>query len=160
MVRRGSPETDEFIVRHEDFPNKGLYATNRMVHITEEGPKEDLFYLGRPSIDSSIASAVVPPEEGVEMFRYKEDEETPLPILLSYSRGITVTKADITTLCCDGIEFDDKNYPAPENAMHSDDVLPTPSSLTFGFHGVGPWCESGNFPVGRAKLNMTPNPRI
>ena len=45
VVRRGSPETDAFIMRNEDFPNKELYATKRMVHITEEGPEEDLFYL-------------------------------------------------------------------------------------------------------------------
>ena len=38
--------------------------------------------------------------------------------------------------------------------------LPTPSSLTFGFHGISPWRQSGNFPVGRAKLKMTPIPRI
>ena len=44
--------------------------------------------------------------------------------------------------------------------MQSDDVFPTPSSLTFVFHGVDPWRQSCNFPVGRAKLNMTPNPRM
>ena len=43
VVRRGSPETNTFIMRHEYFPNKELYAIKRMVHITEEGPKEDLF---------------------------------------------------------------------------------------------------------------------
>ena len=48
LVRRGSPATDVFIMRHEDFPNKELYATKRMVHITGEGPKEDLFDLERP----------------------------------------------------------------------------------------------------------------
>ena len=40
VVRRGSPATDPFIKRHEDFPDKELYATKRMVHITEEGPEE------------------------------------------------------------------------------------------------------------------------
>ena len=45
VVRRGIPETDAFIMCHEDFPNKELYATKIMVHITEEGPEEDLFYL-------------------------------------------------------------------------------------------------------------------
>ena len=60
----------------------------------------------------------------------------------------------------EGISVDDNNGSAPENFMQYDDVLPNPSSLTFGFHGVDPWCQSGNFPVGRAKLNMTPIPRI
>ena len=45
VVRRGGPATDVFIMRHEYFPNKELYATKRMVHIKKEGPKEDLFYL-------------------------------------------------------------------------------------------------------------------
>ena len=45
VVRRGSPATDAFIMRHEYLPNKELYDTNRMVNITEEGPKEGLFYL-------------------------------------------------------------------------------------------------------------------
>ena len=35
VVRRGGPATNTFIMRHEDFPNKELYATNRMVHTTE-----------------------------------------------------------------------------------------------------------------------------
>ena len=48
MVRRESPATDAFIMRCEEFPNKELYATKRMVHITGEGPKEDLFDLERP----------------------------------------------------------------------------------------------------------------
>ena len=42
-----------------------------------------------------------------------------------------MTEADITILCREGIAFDDNNDPAPDNFMHSDDVLPTPSSLTF-----------------------------
>ena len=44
--------------------------------------------------------------------------------------------------------------------MQSYDFLPTPSSLNFEFHGVDPWRQSGNSPVGRAKLKMTPIPRI
>ena len=44
--------------------------------------------------------------------------------------------------------------------MQSDYILPTPSSLTFVFHYVNPWCQSGNFLVGGAKLKMIPNPRI
>ena len=103
---------------------------------------------------------MVPPEEGVDRFRDKEDEETPLPSLPSVSRGITVTEADIAIICSEGIAVNDNNKPAPENFMQSDDVFPTPSSLTFGFHGVNPWRQSGNFPVERAKLKMTPNPRI
>ena len=130
VVSRGSPATDVFIIRHEDFPNKELYATKRMVHIIEEGPEEDLCYLEIPSLDSPIASAVVPPKEGLDRFRDKEEEETPLPNLPSGSRGITVTEADITTLHREGIEVDDKNEPAPGNVMHSDDFLTTPSSLT------------------------------
>ena len=34
VVNRGSPATDAFIVCHEDLPNKELYSTKRMVHIT------------------------------------------------------------------------------------------------------------------------------
>ena len=45
VVSKGSPETDTFIMRHEDLPNKELYYTKRMVHITEEGPEEYLFNL-------------------------------------------------------------------------------------------------------------------
>jgi len=83
-----------------------------------------------PSLDSSIASAVVPPEEGVDRFRDKEEEETLLPILPPGSRGITVTEADITILYREGVAFDDNNDPAPDNFMQSDGVLPNPSSLT------------------------------
>ena len=61
VVRRGIPATDAFIMCHEYSPNKELYATKRMVHITENPPKEDLFYSEKTSLDSSIASAVVPP---------------------------------------------------------------------------------------------------
>ena len=101
-----------------------------MVHITEEGPKDDLFYLEIPSLDSSISSAVVPPEEGVDRFRDKEGEETPLPILPSGSRGITMTESDIATLRGEGIAVGDNNNPAPDNVMYYYDVLPTPSSIT------------------------------
>ena len=72
VVMRGSLETDAFIMCHEDIPNKELYATKRRVHITEECPKEDLLDLDKPSLDFYIASAVVPPEDGVDRFRYKE----------------------------------------------------------------------------------------
>ena len=93
----------------------------------------------KPSLDSSIALSVVPPEEGVDKFRYKEEEETPLHILPSGSRGITVTEADIATLRREGmISVDDNNNPYPENAMQSDDVFSTPSSITFGIYCVDP----------------------
>ena len=55
-------------------------------------------------------------------------------------------EADIDTVLREGIEANYDNKPDPENVMQSDDVLPTPSSLTFGFHGVNPWYQSGNFP--------------
>ena len=71
VVRRGGPENDAFIMCHEDFPNKELYATKKMVHITEEGPKEYLLDLEKPYLEYSIASALVPPEEGVDRFRDK-----------------------------------------------------------------------------------------
>ena len=100
--RRGSPETNSFIMCHEYLQNKELYATKRMVHITEEGPEDDFFDLERPSIEYSIASAVLPPEEGVDRFREKEDGNTPLPILPSGSCGITVTEADISMLRREG----------------------------------------------------------
>ena len=45
MVRRGSTETYVFIMCHEDLSKKELYATKRIVHITEEVPKEDLLDL-------------------------------------------------------------------------------------------------------------------
>ena len=61
VVRRGSPATNAFITRHKYFPNKELYATKRMFHFTEEGPEEDFLDLEIPSLDSSIASSVVPP---------------------------------------------------------------------------------------------------
>ena len=60
LVKRGIPETDAFIMRQEDLPKKELYATKRMVHITEEVTEEDFFYLGIPSLEYSIASTVVP----------------------------------------------------------------------------------------------------
>ena len=42
VVGRGGPDTEIFIMRNEYFPNKELYTTKTMVHITEEGPKEYL----------------------------------------------------------------------------------------------------------------------
>ena len=97
-----------------------------MVHITEEVPKEYLFDLEIPSIESLTATAVVTPEERVYRFRYKEDKETPLPILPSGSHGITATEAYIVTLRHEGIEVNDNKNPAPENFMRSGDVFPTP----------------------------------
>ena len=92
--------------------------------------------------------------------RCKEDEENPLPILPPGSCGITLIEADISTLYHEVISFDDNNNPTPENYIMSYDVLPTPLLLTFGFHDVGPWRQSGKFPVGRTKLKITPIPRI
>ena len=97
---------------------------------------------------------MVPPEDGVERFRDKEEEETLLTIPHSGSCGITVTEAGIDTVLCEGIAVNNDNNPDPENVMHSDDVLPTPSSLTFVFHGVDPWHQSGNFPVGGARTRQ------
>ena len=70
VVRRGSPETDTFIMRHKDLPTKQLCSTKRMVNIIEEGPEEYLFDLERLSLEYSIASAVVPPEE--ESYRFRD----------------------------------------------------------------------------------------
>ena len=70
---------------------------------------------------------MVPPEEGVDRFRDKKDEETPLPIILSGSREITMTEADISTLHSEGISVNDDKDLAPENIIQYDDVLPNPS---------------------------------
>ena len=83
-----------------------------------------------------------------------------MPILPLGSCEITVTEAEIVTLCLEGLSFYDENDPDPENGMQSDGFLPNPSSLTFGFHVVDPWCWSGNFLVGKARLNLTLIPRI
>ena len=93
----------------------------------------------RPSLDSYIASAVFPPEEGVDRFSDKEDEYTPLSILHSGSCRITVAEADISMLHHEVISGTGKNDPAPDNVIQYDYFFPTPSSLTFGFHGVDPW---------------------
>ena len=61
VVRRGIPATNTFIMSHEYLPNKELYATKRMVHITQEGPEEDLFGLEIPYLESSKDSAMIPP---------------------------------------------------------------------------------------------------
>ena len=128
VVRRGSPAAEAFIMRHECFSYKELYSIKRMVYITEEVPKEDLFCLDRPSLGSSIASEVVPPEEGVERFRYKKYEETPLHIPSSESRWITVTEAAISTLRRKGISVDEDKDPVPENFLHVDPLR------NVGFH--------------------------
>ena len=52
-------------------------------------------------------------EDGVDRFRYKEDEDTPPHILTSGSRGVSVSKDNIATIRCKGIVVDDYNYPAP-----------------------------------------------
>ena len=105
---RGVPATNVFIIRHEYFTKKEHYATSL---------KEDLFYLDILFLESYISSEVVTPENGVCRFRDEEEKETPLPILPSGSRGITVTESDITTLRHEGIAVDDDNSPAPDNVM-------------------------------------------
>ena len=60
---------------------------------------------------------MLPPEEGVERFIYKEDKDTPLHILPSGSHGVIVTEANISTLCREGITFGYKNDPALENSI-------------------------------------------
>ena len=63
---------------------------------------------------ASIAeSEYVPPEDRVDRFRDKYDEDTPLPILLYDSRSVTFTKDYISTLPCEGILVGDDKYPAP-----------------------------------------------
>ena len=114
---RGGSATNLFIIRYEEFTKKEPYATKRIVHITEESPKEDLFYLGIRFLDSYMASEVVPPEEGVCKFRDEEDKETPLPILPSGSRGITAAEAVINMLRHEGIAVDNDNITAPDNIM-------------------------------------------
>ena len=69
-------------------------------------------------------------------------------------------ETDISTLRCEEIEVDNNNGTATENLIESDDILPTPSSLTFGFNVVNLWRQSGNLPVDRAKLKVTPNSRM
>ena len=114
------------------------------MYITKEVPEEDLFYLERPSLDSYIDPAVVPPEEAVDRFIDDKDECIPLPILPSGSRGITVTEADITTLFREGVAVNDNNNPAPDNGMQSDNVLTTPSQLTIDVEPqLGFWCQLG-----------------
>ena len=99
----------------------------------------------------------MPPEDGVEGLRGKEDEETPLHILPSGSRGVTATKNDINTLRFEVIMVNNDNEPAPDNVYNSEDVLPAPETVNFGFQGINPWCQSGNSPVGKARLKMVSN---
>ena len=55
-------------------------------------------------------------EDGIDRFRDEEDEETLLPILPSRSRGVTVAKDNISTLCHEGIVVNSGNEPAPGNS--------------------------------------------
>ena len=55
-------------------------------------------------------------EDGIDRFRDEEDEETLLPILPSRSRGVTVAKDNISTLCHEGIVVNGGNEPAPGNS--------------------------------------------
>ena len=91
------------------------------------------------------------------MFRENEDEDTPLSILTSDSHGVPVTKYGIDTIIHEGIVVDDDNDPDTENVLHSNDVLNYPDTLNLGFQGIGPWCQSGNFPVGKENLTSVSN---
>ena len=74
---------------------------------------------------------MVPTEEGLYRFRYKEDKDTALPIITSVSFGITVTEADIAIILQEGTAVNDNTDPDPDNIMQSDDVFPTLLSLIF-----------------------------
>ena len=102
----------------------------------------------------------MPPEEGVDRFRYKEDEETPLHILLSGSRDFTVSKDNIATICSEGVLIDGDNEPTPENILDSKDVLNAPDTLNLGFEFIYPWRQNGKFPVGKARIKMVSNIRV
>ena len=102
----------------------------------------------------------MPLEDEVERFREKEDEETTLPILPYGSRGVTVTKYDNTTLCCEGIVVEEDNYTAPENVLHSEDVLPAPKTFNFRIQGINLCHQGGNLPVGKENLKMVSNIRV
>ena len=97
---------------------------------------EKLSSLEAKSIEESES---VPLEDGVDRFREKEDEETPLPILNSGSRIVTFTKDDIVALRLEDIMVEDDNDPDPEKVFHSGDVLPAPKTLNSGFQGIVPW---------------------
>ena len=81
--------------------------------------RSDLFELAeqRPSLEAASIEDTesVPPEDRVDLFRDKEEEDTPLHILTSGIIDVTVTKDDIATLLHEGIVVDDNNDPAPEN---------------------------------------------
>ena len=102
----------------------------------------------------------MPPEEGVDRFRYKEDEETPLHILLSGSCDVTVSKDNIATICSEGVLIDGENEPTPENILDSKDVLNAPDTLNSGFEFIYPWRQNGNFTVGKARLKMVSNIKV
>ena len=45
VIRRGMEPVNVFTFRHEDIPNKVLYAANRYVYVTVKGPLEPFFQL-------------------------------------------------------------------------------------------------------------------
>ena len=55
---------------------------------------------------------------------------------------------------------EDDNGTAPDNVSNSVDGLPAPKTLNLGFQGINPWCQSGKFHVGKARLNMVSNIRV
>ena len=91
------------------------------------------------------------------MFRENEDEDTPLSILTSDIHGVPVTKYGIDTIIHEGILVDDYNDPDTDIFLHSKDVLHYPNTLNLGFQCISPWCQSGNFPVGKEKLTSVSN---
>ena len=102
----------------------------------------------------------MPPEDGVDRCIDKDNEETPLPILTYGSHDVTVTEYNIDTLCREGSVAENDNYPDPENGLHSEDILPSPEIINFGFQVAGPWHQSGNFPVGKEKIKTVSNIRV
>ena len=102
----------------------------------------------------------MPLEDRVYRFRDKEYEENPLPIIPYGSRGVTVTKDNISTLNREDNVVDDGNDPVPENVLHSEDVLPSHETLKIVYQGIKPWHQSRNFPVGKVNLKTVYNIRV
>ena len=54
----------------------------------------------------------------------------------------------------------DDDEPSPENISNSEDVLPIPETLNFGFQGIDPLRHSGRSPVGKAQFKMVSSIRV
>ena len=102
----------------------------------------------------------MPPEDGIDRFRDEEDEDTPMHILPSYSHGVTLTKENIYTLQRECTVVGDYNDNAPDNVSNSKDVLTAPEKLNFGFQGINPWHQGGNFPARNSRPKMIFNIRV